>query len=130
MRYLLMLLLLSGCAGTLQTKVVEVHNRAERIGTIGGKIVKRAGPLITAGVCIITPEYCILAKSAYKAAVITVNTIGELKTAEDGEKIIVLAQEFTKNVDNINEILVASGKEPLDLKEFQEEVKLLEGDIK
>lgn len=131
MRYLLiMMLFLTGCAGTIQPKIVEVHNRAERLGVIGGKIIKRAGPLVAAGVCIAAPEYCVLARTAYKAASITINTIENLKTAEDEEKIIVLAQEFTKNIANINEILEASGKEPLDLKEFQNEVKSLEGEIK
>ena len=124
------MLLLTGCAGAIHEKAVVVHNRAERLGTIGRKVVKRVGPLVAAGVCIATPEYCVLARAAYKAAVISINTIEELKNSEDESKIIILAQEFTSNIDNINEILVASGQEPLDFTEFQTELKSIKGETK
>ena len=119
-------LLVTGCATTpetVHTKVSEIHAKADRLGTISGKVIKRVGPLVTAGVCLTSPIYCAPAKAAYKGAVVAINAIEAAKTAEDGLKLAALAEEIQKNMTTINEVLVASGQAPLDLTEFQETVK-------
>ena len=119
-------LLVTGCATTpetVHTKVSEIHAKADRLGTISGKVIKRVGPLVTAGVCLTSPIYCAPAKTAYKGAVVAINAIEAAKTAEDGLKLASLAEEIQKNMATINEVLVASGQTPLDLAEFQETVK-------
>ena len=63
------------------------------------------------------------AKAAYKGAVVAINAIEAAKTAEDGLKLAALAEEIQKNMDTINEVLVASGQEKIDLTELQATVK-------
>ena len=119
-------LLVTGCATapeTVHTKVSEIHAKADRLWTISGKIIKRVGPLVTAGVCLASPVYCAPAKAAYKGAVVAINAIEAAKTAEDGLKLAALAEEIQKNMDTINEVLVASGQEKIDLTELQATVK-------
>ena len=108
---------------TVHTKVSEIHAKADRLGTISGKVIKRVGPLVTAGVCLTSPIYCAPAKAAYKGAVVAINAIEAAKTAEDGLKLAALAEEIQKNMDTINEVLVASGQEKIDLTELQSTVK-------
>ena len=119
-------LLVTGCATTpetVHTKVSEIHAKADRLGTISGKVVKRVGPLVTAGVCLASPVYCAPAKAAYKGAVVAINAIEAAKTAEDGLKLAALAEEIQKNMATINEVLVASGQEKIDMAELQATVK-------
>ena len=119
-------LLVTGCATTpetVHTKVSEIHAKADRLGTISGKAIKRVGPLVTAGVCLASPVYCAPAKAAYKGAVVAINAIEAAKTAEDGLKLAALAEEIQKNMATINEVLVASGQEKIDLSELQATVK-------
>ncbi len=119
-------LLVTGCATTPETvpaRVSEIHAKADRLGTISGKVVKRVGPLVTAGVCLASPIYCAPAKAAYKGAVVAINAIEAAKTAEDGLKLAALAEEIQKNMATINEVLVASGQEKIDLAELQATVK-------
>ena len=119
-------LLVTGCATTpetVHTKVSEIHVKADRLGTISGKVIKRVGPLVTAGVCLASPVYCAPAKAAYKGAVVAINAIEAAKTAEDGLKLAALAEEIQKNMATINEVLVASGQEKIDLAELQATVK-------
>lgn len=123
--------LLAGCAttstvnttDTVSTKAERIKVRADRMSVIGGKIIKSAGPLVAAGVCIAAPEYCVAAKAAYKAANVTITAIHEAKGADDGLKLAALGEEFVKNVGTINEVLAATGQEPIDLAEFQATVK-------
>ena len=110
-------------SSTLTTKVSEIHAKADRLGTISGKIIKRVGPLVTAGVCLASPVYCAPAKAAYKGAVVAINAIEAAKTAEDGLKLAALAEEIQKNMVTINEVLVALGQEKIDLTELQSTVK-------
>lgn len=107
----------------MTTKAERIRARADRMAVIGGKIIKRAGPMVAAGVCIAAPEYCVAAKAAYKAANVTIASIHAAKIAEDGLKLAALGEEFVKNVDTINEVLAATGQEPIDLAEFQSTVK-------
>ena len=119
-------LLVTGCAtapATVASKVSEIHAKADRLGTISGKVIKRVGPLVTAGVCLTSPIYCAPAKAAYKGAVVAINAIEAAKTAEDGLKLAALAEEIQKNMTTINEVLVASGQEKIDLAELQATVK-------
>ena len=119
-------LLVTGCAtapATVASKVSEIHAKADRLGTISGKVIKRVGPLVTAGVCLASPVYCAPAKAAYKGAVVAINAIEAAKTAEDGLKLAALAEEIQKNMTTINEVLVASGQEKIDLAELQATVK-------
>ena len=122
-----LLAVISGCAttpsSTITTKVSEIHAKADRLGTISGKIIKRVGPLVTAGVCLASPVYCAPAKAAYKGAVVAINAIEAAKTAEDGLKLAALAEEIQKNMDTINEVLAATGQEKIDLTELQTTVK-------
>ena len=125
MKTLILLVALIMCAGcattpeTAHTQVSEIHTKADRLGTIGGKIIKRAGPVVAATICVAAPEYCIPAKAAYRGAVIAIDAIEAAKTADDGLKLATLAQEFTANIDTINGILRATGQDPIDLTEFQ-----------
>ena len=54
---------------------------------------------------------------------VAINAIEAAKTAEDGLKLAALAEEIQKNMTTINEVLAATGQEPIDLTEFQETVK-------
>lgn len=116
-------------ADTVSTKAERIKARADRMAVIGGKIIKRAGPLVAAGVCIAAPEYCVAAKAAYKAANVTITAIHAAKGAEDGLKLAALGEEFTKNISTINEVLAATGQEPIDLTEFQATVKEINAEV-
>lgn len=119
---LICLLLFSGCAttgGDLAAINARIETRAERLATIGGHVLQRVGPIIAAGTCIATPEYCVAAKTAYRAANAMVTAIRAAKEDDGGLKLATLAQEFVKNIDVINEVLTATGQEKIDLSEFQ-----------
>ena len=127
MKTLSLLVALTLCAGcaTTPAPISEIHTKAERLGTVGGKIIKRTGPIVAATICVAAPEYCIPAKAAYRGAVVAIDAIEAAKTADDGLKLATLAQEFTTNIDTINGILKATGQDPIDLTEFQSTTKEL-----
>ena len=137
MRLLLSLLIavmLTGCASVstvpatepaVVAKVSKIKARADHLGKVGAVILRRVGPLVTAGTCIAAPEYCVAAKAAYKAAATTVVAIQAVKEADDGVKLATLAEEFVKNMDTVNSVLVATGQPEINLGEFQGTVKEL-----
>jgi hypothetical protein len=122
---LICLLLVAGCAttGTISTIETRIETRAGRLAVVGGKILQRVGPILTAGTCVAYPEYCTAAKAAYKAANATVVSIQATGEADDGLKLATLGEEFVKNIDVVNGVLAATGQEKIDLAEFQATMK-------
>ena len=135
----LICMLFAGCATThidnatpidpAVARVARIRAKADKLSSLGGRIIKRTGPFIAAGVCVVAPEYCIASKAAYRGAVVAINAIEAEKSADDGLKLAALAEEFQKNIDTINGVMVATGQDKIDLSEFQAITKELQADV-
>lgn len=133
---LLALSLLAGCAtvAPVADNVHEVNGKllagATKINRVTDKIIRRAGPLVTTGVCIVQPQDCEAAKAAYSLARTTHNqitaTIAGLTVvydADPGTKLATLYQQFQLQIDDVNKLITKYGGDPLDMTEFNAAVE-------
>lgn len=122
---------LSGCATTgnlsadtktANTKILAAATKANRISD---RVIKRAGPLVLTGVCIVQPQDCAAAKSVYSIALAThkeitvlIADLTEVNAAEQGLKLVTLYQKFQANIGAVNSLISSYGGTPLDMTEF------------
>lgn len=118
-RLLITLMALAICAGCATTPASTATK--SKVGVVidkGSRILHVAAPLIMTGTCLAYPEYCAAAKAAYIAAKAAHAAMGNINDAESGTKLATLAQEFTANIDVINDALVKTGQTKVDTTEF------------
>lgn len=126
---------LVGCATTstkIDSAATSIHNAngrilvgAARVNRVTDRVIKRAGPLVLTGVCVLQPQYCEPAKAAYSMAKATHNEITRMisgltlvQEAEYGTKLATLYQQFQLQIDEVNTLIAKYGGEPLDMTEF------------
>lgn len=130
---LLTIILLSGCATTkvetieadLNSHSAKILAAATKANQVADRIIKRAGPLVLTGVCIVQPQDCAAAKAAYSIALAThkeitvlIADLKDVNTAEKGLKLATLYEKFRSNIDACNALVSQYGGEPLDLTDF------------
>lgn len=137
MSFLLTIVFLNGCATTntttvetnLNTHSARVLAAATKANQVADRVIKRAGPLVLTGICIVQPQDCAAAKAAYSLALAThkeitvlIADLKDVNTAEKGTKLATLYEKFRSNIDACNTLVSQYGGTPLDMAEFDETV--------
>jgi len=122
---MIMMLALCSCATTSTTNITELTTQQKALKVIKGgeRVLGVAGPLITAGMCIAYPEYCVAAKAAYVSAKKILVSMETVTDAESGTRLATLVQEFQADLDSINTVLAKTGQQPVDVSPFVEAYK-------
>jgi hypothetical protein len=115
----LMLIMLTGCAGVqtkINTDVGKVLPVMVKINDITGSLMKAVGPIGIAGLCMVQPEYCAPAKTAYTLALGAQGEYSKLladaqsiNVTPDPLKLATAASTFQTQFTAINQLIVAAG---------------------